>query len=131
MSREPNKELQRWPFRLCGVGGIGIGPTRYGPAMDFLVFALIAGIFLTMISVTGNISATRETVRRVERKLDLVIEHLGVEGTPVAGISRETLAEIDRCIWSDQKIKAIKLYRDATGEGLAEAKKWVDERAGR
>lgn len=99
--------------------------------MDFLVFALIAGIFLTMISVTGNISATRETVRRVERKLDLVIEHLGVEGTPVAGISRETLAEIDRCIWSDQKIKAIKLYRDATGEGLAEAKKWVDERAGR
>lgn len=99
--------------------------------MDFLVLAVIAGIFITMISVTGSLNATRLTVQRVERKLDRVIEHLGIEDAPVAGLSTEVLAEIDRCIWSDQKIKAIKLYRDATGEGLVEAKEWVDKRAGR
>jgi ribosomal protein L7/L12 len=61
--------------------------------------------------------------------LDLVIEHLGIGGPAADGIPSDVLAEIDRCIWSDRRAEAIKLYREATGRPAVEAKAWVDQRA--
>jgi ribosomal protein L7/L12 len=42
-----------------------------------------------------------------------------------------SLAEIDALIADDQLIPAIKLVRERTGWGLADAKHWVDARSGR
>lgn len=40
-------------------------------------------------------------------------------------------AEIDGLIENGELIKAIKVLRERTGWGLADAKRWVDKRAGR
>ncbi|WP_423464750.1 hypothetical protein ACO229_09835 [Promicromonospora sp. MS192] len=90
------------------------------------VAVLLLGLFIT---ISGNARANGQAVERIERKLDLVIKHLGIEGPAAEGIAPGTLAEIDRCIRSDRRIEAIKLYREATGAGLADAKRWVERRA--
>ncbi|WP_199836308.1 ribosomal protein L7/L12, partial [Streptomyces sp. NRRL F-4489] len=40
------------------------------------------------------------------------------------------LAEVDDLLAKGKKIQAIKVYREATGAGLAEAKEAVERRAG-
>lgn len=97
--------------------------------LEIIPVAIFVVLLLLYITVSGNMRANGKTVERVERKLDLVIKHLGIEGPVAEGISPEALAEIDRCIWSDRRIEAIKLYREETGHGLLEAKEWVDRRA--
>jgi len=97
--------------------------------LEILPAAIFVLLLLLFINVTGNLSANGKAIKRVERKLDLVIKHLGIEGPAAEGISPEALAEIDRCIWSDRRIEAIKLYREETGHELLEAKEWVDRRA--
>ncbi|MFN7020177.1 MAG: hypothetical protein ACK4WH_02460 [Phycisphaerales bacterium] len=57
---------------------------------------------------------------RIERKLDLLLSHLGIaEPAP-------DHADIRELARSGRKIEAIKLYRERTGAGLAEAKAAVD-----
>jgi hypothetical protein len=60
-------------------------------------------------------------VARVERMLTMVMEHLGLElpAHPAADAIREAVD-------AGRKIEAIKLYREATGAGLAEAKDAID-----
>ncbi len=105
---------------------------RYRSVKFLFIETALAAIFvlllLLFITVSGNMRANGRTVERVERKLDLVINHLGIKGLPADGIPLDILAEIDRCIWSDRRIEAIKLYRQATGATLADAKAWVDQR---
>lgn len=43
-----------------------------------------------------------------------------------APLSPETLRKIEDCLFAGQKVAAVKLYRDATESGLAEAKSAVD-----
>jgi ribosomal protein L7/L12 len=97
--------------------------------MELIATAAVVILLFSTITVSGNLRSTRRTAERVERKLDLVIKHLGIEGPAAEGISPEMVSEIDRCIWSDRRVEAIKLYREATGHGLVEAKEWVDRRA--
>ncbi|WP_020018254.1 hypothetical protein [Promicromonospora sukumoe] len=97
--------------------------------LEIIPVAIFVVLLLLYITVSGNLRANGKTVERVERKLDLVIKHLGIEGPAAEGISPEALTEIDRCIWSDRRIEAIKLYREETGHDLLEAKEWVDRRA--
>jgi hypothetical protein len=97
--------------------------------LEIIPIAIFVVLLMLYITVSGNQRANGKTVERVERKLDLVIKHLGIEGPAAEGISPEALAEIDRCIWSDRRIEAIKLYREETGYGLLEAKEWVDRRS--
>lgn len=97
--------------------------------LEIIPVAIFVVLLLLYITVSGNLRANAKTVERVERKLDLVIKHLGIEGPAAEGVSPEALAEIDRCIWSDRRIEAIKLYREETGLDLLEAKEWVDRRA--
>ncbi|GAA4715311.1 Ribosomal protein L7/L12 C-terminal domain [Promicromonospora umidemergens] len=97
--------------------------------MDLIATAVIIILLLSTITITGNLRSAARTAERTERKLDMVIKHLGVEGPAAEGLPPETVAEIDRCIWSDRRVEAIKLYREATGHGLVEAKQWVDRRA--
>lgn len=57
---------------------------------------------------------------RVERKLDVIMAHLGIAAEP------EAHDEVRRLAQEGKVIEAIKLYRDQTGAGLAEAKQHVD-----
>jgi len=64
-------------------------------------------------------------LQRVERKLDLILKHLGIEDVePAAG---EGLLEQVRVLADcGDKIAAIKAHRELTGDGLAEAKQVVE-----
>jgi ribosomal protein L7/L12 len=57
---------------------------------------------------------------RIERKLDLVLQHLGVQ------MPDDELEEVRSLMAAGQKIEAIKAYRRITGAGLAEAKNAVE-----
>jgi ribosomal protein L7/L12 len=60
----------------------------------------------------------------IERKLDAVLEHLGV---PPA---EPGFDEVDAFLREGKKLHAIKAYRDRTGASLAEAKDFVERAAG-
>jgi hypothetical protein len=57
-------------------------------------------------------------LRRIEQKLDMVLKHLGIDYTETWNLSEEARAQADR----GDKIGAIKIHRERTGVGLAEAK---------
>ncbi|MDR7380757.1 hypothetical protein [Promicromonospora iranensis] len=91
--------------------------------------AVVVALLLLLIAMAGTVRSTGRAAERVERKLDLVLKHLGIEVAAAAGIPPETLAEIDRCLWSDRRSEAIRLYREATGHTAAQAKEWIEQRA--
>ena len=79
---------------------------------------------LFFMSGRGGLTAVEKAqLRRVERKLDAVLNHLGVEADDRDGLSSQAKLYAD----SNQKIAAIKQHRDDTGAGLAEAKTVIDE----
>lgn len=57
---------------------------------------------------------------RIERKLDAIIAAIGVQ------IPSDGMDDIRELVARNRKIEAIKLYRERTGVGLAEAKAAVD-----
>jgi hypothetical protein len=86
-------------------------------------------VLLLLITATVGVRATGRAVERVERKLDLVMRRLDIEDSAAVGIPPDALAEIDRCLWSDRRAEAVRLYREATGHTAAQAKEWVEQRA--
>ena len=99
--------------------------------MEWIVpFAVLLPLVLVvLVAGSGRRAAAEYQARRlaaVERKLDLVIEHLGLreaEPDAPAAVVQELLA--------GRKIQAIKVYREATGATLKEAKDAVEEVARR
>ena len=94
--------------------------------MDFAyVVAIIIAVVGVSLLVASNRSQRtgREAARlaAIERKLDAVMHHLGIE-EPVAAEDPEVVAHLVK----GEKIHAIKIYRDRTGAGLAEAKDAVE-----
>jgi ribosomal protein L7/L12 len=66
-------------------------------------------------------------IRELERKVDLLMRHLGLEGSGAAsGGSGPPHGAIEGLIREGRKIEAIKLWREATGLGLKEAKEAVE-----
>lgn len=59
-------------------------------------------------------------LRRVERKLDTIINHMGIVIN--SGVDPQLL----ELVREGKKIEAIKLYRESTGVGLKEAKDFVE-----
>ena len=57
-------------------------------------------------------------LRRIELKLDLILKQMGIDYTETWNLSSEARALADR----GDKIGAIKIHRETTGVGLAEAK---------
>jgi hypothetical protein len=73
----------------------------------------------------GLRNGTLEQLRKVEAKLDLILEHLGIRYVDPAdpnGLSDEARALADQ----RRKIDAIKLHRAETGASLADAKSAVE-----
>ena len=101
--------------------------------MDILVtvalVVLLAGLILLGLASSAN--SRREQARTaarlttIDRKLDAVIAHLGIQ------VREPEFPEVVRLIAADQRIAAVKAYRDATGASLLEAKNAVDRLAER
>ncbi len=87
-------------------------------------FLIIAGIILAITSARSLFAGRRlENSRRLERKLDALLKHHGIE--PPSGLSPE-VQQLARD--PAKKIAAIKLHReDHPGLGLAEAKADVED----
>jgi hypothetical protein len=84
-------------------------------ATFWLVFIL--GLFLLAHYLSPK---ARGNNSRLERKVDLILKHLGID--PNQGVD-EKITELMK---PGQKIEAIKLYREQTGVGLKEAKYYVE-----
>ena len=88
-------------------------------------------IFDMLFSGGGNspyrfTGADRAQLVRLEKKVDLILKHLGleyVEDTPKCLMSPEVQALARDPTW---KIEAIKVHREETGVGLKEAKDAVE-----
>ncbi|MGB2570793.1 hypothetical protein ACPFP2_20420 [Micromonospora citrea] len=94
--------------------------------MEFTLALLLAlGLALLVAQSTGpgRRDATALRLAEIERRLDLVMRHLGVvdPGPALPGV-REHLTR-------GEKIKAIKAYRAATGADLRTAKEAVEAMA--
>ena len=77
-----------------------------------------------MLFAPSFTAADAARLRRVERKLDALLAHLGV-AVP-AESADDRLADMRALADRGEKIAAIKAYRDATGARLAEAKRAVE-----
>ncbi|MYT30627.1 MULTISPECIES: ribosomal protein L7/L12 [unclassified Streptomyces] len=85
-------------------------------------------VFVLAVAVLASATDRRtkpleRRLARLERKVDVVMAHLGVEEEV-----DPRMAEVDALLAQDKKIAAIKLYREVTGAGLAEAKEAVERR---
>ncbi len=76
------------------------------------------------MTTTRQLDDIRGHLTRLENKLDLVLQHLGIDWeSGVASLDLELL----QLLRYGKKLKAIKLYRQKTGASLAEAKAHVDQ----
>jgi hypothetical protein len=89
-------------------------------------FAIIAWIVLVFAGGAAAYNITRQPVdlRRIERKLDALLKHQGVSLLPHASMSEE-VQQLARD--PARKIEAMKLHREQTGLGLAEAKSDIED----
>ncbi|KUL33521.1 ribosomal protein L7/L12 [Streptomyces regalis] len=88
--------------------------------MDIVGLFLVLAAFVGIITIQSRISQTDQRVARVERKLDLVLDHLGLRE------EEPRMDEVLALLRNDKKIQAIKVYREITGVGLKEAKDAVE-----
>ncbi len=87
---------------------------------DFALITLIVGLICSTISLKPW---ERARLSRLEAKVDLLLKHTGLAYDPMAAVPSGVLDALQ----GGNKIEAIKLYREATGVGLAEAKDRVEE----
>jgi ribosomal protein L7/L12 len=87
-----------------------------------VLLAMVAVVLVMVFSGSRAKEQSRTTVRlaAVERKLDLVLDHLGIVEPPAE--EPDVVHYLER----GERIQAIKVYRERTGMGLAEAKAAVD-----
>ena len=70
---------------------------------------------------------SEERIRRLEEQVAELYSHLGLRQGPPGQSPGGMTPEVEQLINSGKKIHAIKLLREQTGLGLAEAKDMVEE----
>lgn len=89
-----------------------------------VVAALVFVVGVVMIATASRSKTPAPSAARiasVERKLDLIMKHLGIVEP------RPDFPDIVQELMQGRKIQAIKLYRERTGVGLKEAKDAVEQ----
>ncbi|MHC5260408.1 ribosomal protein L7/L12 [Streptomyces sp. UC4497] len=86
------------------------------------ILILLVGVLIAVGTIERKVDRADRRAARVERKLDLVIKHLGIEADELGPV----LDGVRALVRDGKKIDAIKAYREATGVGLKEAKDEVD-----
>jgi ribosomal protein L7/L12 len=97
-----------------------------------LVFSVVA-LLLSVIAITvalaspsGRSSAPSDyRLDQLERRVDALASHTGAP----APAEPEWMSDVQALLDDGEKIQAIKLYREMTGAGLADAKYAVEEMA--
>ena len=92
--------------------------------LGFGDFAIIAWLVIVFAGAAAYTTRQPVDLRRIERKLDALMKHQGVTLPPQASMSEE-VQQMARD--PAQKIAAIKLHREQTNLGLAEAKSDVED----
>ncbi|KPC64850.1 hypothetical protein [Streptomyces chattanoogensis] len=87
------------------------------------VVLAVLGVAMTVSSVDRRSKTIDRRLQRLEHKVDLLLEHLGA-----AEPEDPAFKEIDALAREGKMIQAIKLHRETTGSGLAEAKEAVERR---
>jgi ribosomal protein L7/L12 len=96
---------------------------------EILIIAVAVLVLLMVVALAGRrrLSAELEqhirAIPRLEAKLDLLLKQGGVRYEPHKTLSPAIVDAIRR----GSKIEAIKLYREATGLGLKEAKDYIED----
>ncbi|MDF3302990.1 ribosomal protein L7/L12 [Streptomyces tropicalis] len=88
--------------------------------MDTMVLLMTSVVLVAVVGNEVRSSRTDRRLERIERKLDLVLEHLGLR------LEVPRVDEVQGLVREGKRIEAIKVYREATGAGLKEAKEAVD-----
>ncbi|MFJ8005700.1 ribosomal protein L7/L12 [Streptomyces fagopyri] len=84
------------------------------------LFALAMVVFASYAGLEGRLGRADRRIARVERKLDLILGHLGIQE------NEPELEQVAALARDGRKIQAIKAYREFTGVGLKEAKDAVE-----
>jgi ribosomal protein L7/L12 len=85
-----------------------------------LVGVILLGVLIVVTSRANPARDMERQVARLERKVDLILGQLGI------AYAEELPKGAADLLARGQKIEAIKVYRMATGAGLAEAKAAVE-----
>ena len=93
--------------------------------MDTFGVVTLVGLILLYFVIESSASRTRAQVTRrldrLEDKVDLLLKQAGLEEPPAP--RQDEVVALAR---AGKKIEAIKVYREATGAGLREAKEAVE-----
>lgn len=99
------------------VGGLGAGEVLILCGLLFSFILAVSLAFRGRLFLPAN---DPDRLRRLERKVDLILGHLGLTaGDPL-------IDRVVELVDAGRKIEAIKAYREATGAGLNEAKDAVE-----
>lgn len=88
-----------------------------------VVALLVLGVAMLATASDRRSKTLERRLQQLERKTDLLLAHAGIEEPEDA-----RMAEIDQLLIQGKKIQAIKVHREVTGSGLAEAKEAVERR---
>jgi Ribosomal protein L7/L12 C-terminal domain len=91
-----------------------------------VMIIMTTGLFRVLIPWGSELDRLRKrlaALSRIEAKLDMVLQHAGLKYVPYANVP----AAVINALQDGNKIQAIKLYREATGAGLKEAKDLIEE----
>jgi hypothetical protein len=80
---------------------------------------------MSLFSGRSFSAADAARLRRVERKLDLILEHLGIRCDEV--LHGDIPLDVRRLADDGRMIAAIKAYRQSTGSNLVDAKRAVED----
>ena len=83
--------------------------------MESILIGLITVFFIIL-----NVNTLQSNQERIESKLNRIIEHLGLSDLSGEHISDELKDDLVRLVEENQKVKAIKKLREATGMRLKE-----------
>lgn len=87
------------------------------PEPTFWIALAVLGLSMVIAIVQGG---DRARLARIERMLDALVRHSGLDLNAAADKQAREL------VLAGKKIEAIKVYREFTGAGLAEAKAHVE-----
>ncbi|MBM7073481.1 hypothetical protein JQC92_15815 [Shewanella sp. 202IG2-18] len=92
--------------------------------MESILPALsLLGVFGLLIAINfSEVSANRKKMKQIERKIDILLEKQGISVNSEAFIPLDVLEALK----NNQKIKAIRLYRQQTGSSILEAQKAIN-----
>jgi len=91
--------------------------------MEWWLIGLGVIVVLAILNTERQAGSIRRDVARVDRKLNLLLKQMNITFDEFAVLS-DRVKELARD--PNRKIEAIKVYREETGAGLAEAKDTIE-----